>query len=127
MDIIAKSAPEIDPTNLRESLQTFRSYMVETLELIDFTLANQKNRISGAVSAENFQQLAAQVASLNSSVVNLTVLVSALSGLPSQVQKLESDVSGLEASVSGLSSRMTTAETAISDLQDRVSALENPT
>ena len=120
MDIIAKSAPEIDPTNLRESLQTFRSYMVETLELIDFTLANQKNRISGAVSAENFQQLAAQVASLNSSVVNLTVLVSALSGLPSQVQALDSAVTTLDG-------RMDQAEADIADLKNRVSALENPT
>ena len=64
MDIIDKSAPMIDPNRLEESLQRFRDYMVETLNLIDFTLSNQKNRISGAVSEENFQQLALAVAAL---------------------------------------------------------------
>ena len=126
MDIIAKNAPEIDPENLRSSLQGFRNYMVETLELIDFTLSNQKNRISGAVSEENFRQLAAQVASLNSSVVNLTVLVSALSGLPQQVTALTGRMDAAERSITALESRMDAAEADIADLKTRVSALENP-
>ena len=117
MDIIAKAAPDIDPERLQQSLQGFRDYMVDTLELIDFTLSNQKNRIIGAVSQENFDQLAMAVAALNSAMGQL-------SGLPAQVTDMQEQLTALAGQVSAIKGRMDTAEEAIAAMNGTMDSLE---
>ena len=108
MDIIPMSAPEIERGNLEKSIREFRDYLVEVLALIDFTLSNQKNQIVGAVSEENFKQLAAAVAALSSQV----------SGISSMVSNLNTSISLLEDSVDSL-------ETTVADHEKRIAALES--
>ena len=100
MDIIAKRAPFLDPQNLNESLGQFRDYMVEVLQVIDFTLSNQKNQISGAVSEQNFLQLAAAVQSLSSSLNAQNSTISSINttvgNLGKKLESIEQRVSALE-------------------------------
>lgn len=117
MDIIAKAAPDIDPERLQQSLQGFRDYMVDTLELIDFTLSNQKNRIIGAVSQENFDQLAMAVAALNSNVTALNSAMGQLSGLPAQVTTIEERMDAAEEAIAAMNGT-------VDSLEARVAALE---
>lgn len=124
MDIIAKAAPDIDPERLQQSLQGFRDYMVDTLELIDFTLSNQKNRIIGAVSQENFDQLAMAVAALNSNVTALNSTMGQLSGLPAQVTDMQEQLTTLAGQVSAIKGRMDTAEKAIAAMNGTMDSLE---
>ena len=124
MDIIAKAAPDIDSERLQQSLQGFRDYMVDTLELIDFTLSNQKNRIIGAVSQENFDQLAMAVAALNSNVTALNSAMGQLSGLPAQVTDMQEQLTTLAGQVSAIKGRMDTAEKAIAAMNGTVDSLE---
>ena len=125
MNFIAKSAPDIDPANLRESLQGFRDYMVDTLELIDFTLGNQKNRINGAVSQQNFETLAAQVSSISSNLTAITVMISTLNGrisdLSDAVESVQDSMNTAEGNITSLDSRLDTAESSITSLDSRMS------
>ena len=107
MDIIPKSAPQIDSRNVDKSLEEFRNYIVDVLQLIDFTLSNQKNRINGAVSEENFIQLASAVQALKSEVSNLSGNVSSLSD---RVGELENQISAIDGSIKSLDARVTALE-----------------
>lgn len=106
MDIIAKNAPLIDPARLDQSLEEFRNYMVEVLQLIDFTLSNQKNRINGAVSEENFLQLAAALQALKSEVASQGSAVvewkSAMETMSNTLQSLSGEIDSLEERVAAL-------------------------
>lgn len=121
MNIIAKTAPEINTQNLDQSLQDFRNYMVDTLELIDFTLSNQKNRIIGAVSADNFNELKNAVSALASQVVaqgsSISIINTTIAGINSALAAIEGELDYLDDSMSD-------ALTAISAAQDDISALE---
>lgn len=57
MDIVPSKAPEVDPERMEESLKELRDYLIETVELIDFTLATIKASVSSGLSA-NEQVLA---------------------------------------------------------------------
>lgn len=116
MDIIAKGVPDIDAQNLASSLQSFRDYMANTLELIDFTLSNQKNRIIGAVSQENFNQLAAAVSALSSNVASLSGTVNQLSEkvteISDRMDTIESKITSMEESIASIDQRVTALEQA---------------
>lgn len=99
MDIIPKSAPGIDPNQLNESLERFRDYVVEVLQVIDFTLSNQKNQINGAVSEQNFLQLAAAVQSLSSEI---TAQNSVISGHTTSIKAWQEAVEALDQRVTAL-------------------------
>lgn len=111
MDIIDKAAPIIDADDVGGSLAALRNYIVETMETIDYTLSNQKNRITGAVSEENFQQLALLVASLSSNVSSLSSqLAQAVQTLEGQIGGLEDDLQGVQSSLTALDARVTALE-----------------
>lgn len=114
MDIIAKSAPEINMGELNQSLRDFRNYMVETLELIDFTLSNQKNRISGAVSEDNFKQLENAVATLSTQVA----------GISANVASLSANINELQTSVTQLITDVAAINVTLQDHEARIAALE---
>ena len=114
MDIIAKSAPEINMGELNQSLRDFRNYMVETLELIDFTLSNQKNRISGAVSEDNFKQLENAVATLSTQTSGISANVSSLAA---SISELQSGVSQLITDVASINATLQNHETRIAALE----------
>lgn len=114
MNIIDKTAPDIESGDILGSLQAFRNYIVETMETIDYTLANQKNRITGAVSEENFMQLAAIVQSVAS---NQTALSASVLELAQQVEELTDAQASIEQAQQELDVRLT-------ELESRVSALE---
>lgn len=125
MDIIPKSAPGIDPDRLNESLERFRDYVVEVLQVIDFTLSNQKNQINGAVSEQNFLQLAAAVQSLSSEI---TAQNSVISGHTASISALESSVEVLEdlkTTVASLSGSVQALSGKADSLDQRVTALES--
>ena len=124
MDIIAKAAPDIDPERLQQSLQGFRDYMVDTLELIDFTLSNQKNRIIGAVSRACFAQLAGGVAAWDGTVPAVNRAMGQLSGLPAQVTDIQEQLTALAGQVSAIKGRMDAAEEAITAMNGTVDSLE---
>lgn len=121
MDIIDKAAPIIDADDVGGSLAALRNYIVETMETIDYTLSGQKQRIVGAVSEENFEQLALLVASLSSNVSNLSSQLSqAVQTIEVQLGELEDDLQGVQSSVTALDERLTA-------LEGRVTALEGGT
>lgn len=129
MDIIPKSAPTINPQRVDESLQDFRDYMVEVLDLIDFTLSNQKNRISGAVSEENFKQLTMAVQALDSKVNGISSTVSSLSSsvnaLSSRVGNVEQDITTIKSSIQNIESQIITINATLEDHESRIKALES--
>lgn len=125
MDIIPKSAPGIDPNRLNDSLERFRNYVVEVLQVIDFTLSNQKNQINGAVSEQNFLQLAAAVQALSSKI---TAQDSVINGHTASIKELRDDVDALRelnATVTSLSESVQALSEKVNRLDERVAALES--
>lgn len=116
MDIIAKNAPMIDSANLNESLETFRSYIVEVLQVIDFTLSNQKNKINGAVSEQNFLQLAASVQALKSELTShgaeITAISKKIDEISADIKEINKTLETLSGSVESLEGRVTALEQA---------------
>ena len=115
MDIIAKSVPVFDQNDMAASMQAFRDYMVETLELIDFTLSNQGTVVRGAVSEENFEILTQAVAALTSKVTAMEGTVSSVSG---RVTEMGNNLSSLEEAVAANTNQL-------EEHENRIQALEN--
>lgn len=115
MNIIDKTAPDIDRGDLIGSVVSLRNYIVESMETIDYTLANQKNRLGGTVSQEDMAAMSRAVAALSSSVTSLA----------NQTAALFQQVNGIAQTVSGLSDQAELIETELQSLEARVAALES--
>lgn len=131
MDIIPKSAPTIDPQRVDESLEEFRNYMVEVLELIDFTLSNQKTRVMGAVSEDNFKELASAVQALDSKVTSQGSELSAISrnlqGVAQLVGEQGETLSSVQSNLEQQARTIETLEQSVQGTQQRLDALEQQT
>lgn len=125
MDIIPKSAPGIDPNRLNDSLERFRNYVVEVLQVIDFTLSNQKNQIRGAVSEQNFLQLAAAVQSLSSEITAQNAVINGHTTSIKELRNAVDALDGLQTTVTSLSESVQALSEKMNSLDQRVTALES--
>lgn len=114
MDIIDKIAPELTTENLSHSLKVFRDYIVDAMEQIDFALASQRTRLSGAVTPEDVETLSRSVAAL----------ASAVTAVENEVRQLQERLAVSEETAEAAREEASALGTRLSDLEQRVEALE---
>ena len=121
MDIIDKIAPELTTENLSHSLKVFRDYIVDAMEQIDFALASQRTRLSGAVTPEDVETLSRSVAALASAV---TAVENEVRQLQERLAAAEENAEAAREEASALASAVTAVENEVRQLQERLATAE---